>query len=95
LIPKRKKEDLEDIISAIESATGEIFDRSFTPDEEELTEETKKSAPEVSFEELPDDLNSLTVKELKSYCKNYDIDLPAKARKADIIKIINYVLEED
>ncbi len=95
LIPKRKKEDLEDIISAIESATGEIFDRSFTPDEEELTEETKKSAPEVSSEELPDDLNSLTVKELKSYCKKHEIDLPAKARKADIIKIINYVLEED
>ncbi len=91
LIPKRKKEDLEDIISAIENASGETFDRSFTPDEEDLTEETNKNAPE----ELPDDLNSLTVKELKSYCKKHDINLPAKARKADIIKIVNYVLDED
>ncbi len=95
LIPKRKKEDLEDIISAIESATGETFDRSFAPDEEDVTEETNKNAPEVFSEELPDDLNSLTVKELKSYCKKHDINLPAKARKADIIKIVNYVLDED
>jgi len=95
LIPKRKKEDLEDIISAIENATGEKFDRSFAPDEEEHTEETKKTAPEVSSEELPDDLDSLTVKELKSYCKKNEINLPAKVRKADIIKIINYVLDED
>ena len=93
LIPKRKKEDLEDIISAIENASGEKFERSFTSDEEELTEKTKKSAPEEYSKELPDDLNSLTVKELKSYCKKHEINLPAKARKADIIKIINYVLD--
>jgi len=91
LIPKRKKEDLENIISAIENASGETFDRSFAPDEEDLTEETNKNAPE----ELPDDLNSLTVKELKSYCKKHDINLPAKARKADIIRILLYVLEKD
>ncbi len=95
LIPKRKKEDLEGIISAIEDVSGEKFERSFTPDEDEFTEETKKKTPEVSSEELPDDLNSLTVKELKSYCKKHEINLPAKARKADIIKIINYVLDED
>jgi len=95
LIPKRKKEDLEGIISAIEDVSGEKFERSFTPDEEEFPEETKKKAPEVSSEELPDDLNSLTVKELKSYCKKNEINLPVKARKADIIKIINYVLDED
>jgi hypothetical protein len=95
LIPKRKKEDLEDIISAIENASGETFERSIVPDEEESTEGTKKSAPEVISEELPKDLNSLTVKELKSYCKRHEINLPAKARKADIIKIINYVLDED
>lgn len=95
LIPKRKKEDLEGIISAIEDVSGEKFERSFTPDEDEFTEETKKKTPEVSSEELPDDLNSLTVKELKSYCKKHEINLPAKARKADIIKIINYVLNED
>ena len=95
LIPKRKKEDLEDIISAIENASGEKFERSFTSDEEELTEKTKKSAPEEYSKELPDDLNSLTVKELKGYCTKHDINLPAKARKADIIKIINYVLNED
>ena len=61
LIPKRKQEDLEDIISAIENATGEKFDRSFKPDEEESIEETKENAPKVLSEELPDDLNSLTV----------------------------------
>jgi len=95
LIPKRKKEDLEDIINAIENAAGETFERSFVPDKEKSIEETKKSAPEVISEELPNDLNSLTVKELKSYCKKHEINLPAKARKADIIKIINYVLDED
>jgi Arc/MetJ-type ribon-helix-helix transcriptional regulator len=95
LIPKRKKEDLEDIISAIENASGETFERSFKPGEEEFTEETKKNTPEVSSEELPDDLNSLTVKELKSYCKKHEINLPTKARKADIIKILLYVLDED
>jgi hypothetical protein len=95
LIPKRKKEDLEDIISAIENASGETFERSFKSDEEESTEETKENAPEVFSEELPEDLNSLTVKELKSYCKKHEINLPAKARKADIIKILLYVLDED
>jgi len=95
LIPKRKKEDLEVIISAIEEVTGETFDRSFRSDEEEFTGEAKKNAPEVFSEDLPDDLNSLTVKELKSYCKKNEINLPAKARKVDIIKIINYVLDED
>ena len=95
LIPKRKKEDLEGIISAIEDVSGEKFERSFTPDEDEFTEETKKKTPEVSSEELPDDLNSLTVKELKSYCKKHEINLPRTARKADIIKIILYVLDED
>jgi hypothetical protein len=95
LIPKRKKEDLEDIISAIENASGETFERSFKSDEEESTEETKENAPEEFSEELPEDLNSLTVKELKSYCKKHEINLPAKARKADIIKILLYVLDED
>lgn len=95
LIPKRKKEDLEDIISAIENATGETFERSFKFDEKESTEETKENALEVFSEELPNDLNSLTVKELKSYCKKHDINLPAKARKADIIRILLYVLDED
>jgi len=95
LIPKRKKEDLEDIISLIENASGEKFERSFAPGEEELTEETKKIAPKVLSEELPDDLNTLTVKELKSYCKKHEINLPSTARKADIINIILYVLDED
>ncbi|GAH19650.1 unnamed protein product [marine sediment metagenome] len=95
MIPKRKKEDLEGIISAIEDVSGEKFERSFTPDEDEFTEETKKKTPEVFSEELPADLNSLTVKELKSYCKKKEINLPAKARKVDIIKIINYVLDKD
>jgi hypothetical protein len=88
LVPKRKVEDLKDIISAIEGVSGEKYERSLT--DEEL-EEIRQA--ESKFEgELPGDLNTLTVKELKSFCAKNDINLPAKARKADIIKIILYVL---
>ncbi|MFX0076082.1 MAG: hypothetical protein ACFE96_11605 [Candidatus Hermodarchaeota archaeon] len=88
LVPKRKVEDLEDIISAIEDISGEKYERSLT--DEELEEFRRE---ESKFEgELPGDLNTLTVKELKSFCEKNDINLPARARKADIIKIILYVL---
>jgi len=88
LIPKRKKEDLEDIISAIENISGEKYERTISGDvEEEVSQEGSGLVGE-----LPVDLNTLTVKELKSYCNKKDINLPSKARKADIIKIIRYVL---
>ena len=88
LIPKRKAEDLEDIISAIEGVSGEKYERTITGDEiDELSQEESKF-----IGELPGDLNTLTVKELKNFCNKNDINLPAKARKADIIKIILYVL---
>jgi len=32
---------------------------------------------------------------LKSYCKKHEINLPTKIKKAGIIKIITYVLDED
>ena len=91
LIPKRKKEDIDDIISAIEEITGEKYERSISGDEEE--DFLHKESELVG--ELPEDLNTLTVKELKTYCNKNNINLPAKARKADIIKIILYVLGND
>jgi len=35
------------------------------------------------------------VKELKAYCNKNNINLPAKALKRDIVKIILYVLGND
>ncbi|MFW9938434.1 MAG: hypothetical protein ACFFD5_12355 [Candidatus Thorarchaeota archaeon] len=84
LIPSRKKEDLEEIITAIEEVAGEKFERSI-----DLEEENDVGS------ELPEDLNTLTVKELKAFCNKNDIELPSNARKADIIKVINYVLGKD
>jgi Arc/MetJ-type ribon-helix-helix transcriptional regulator len=84
LIPSRKKEDLEEIITAIEEVAGEKFERSITLEE----------ANDIG-NELPEDLNTLTVKELKTFCNKNDIQLPNNARKSDIIKIINYVLGKD
>jgi len=91
LIPKRKKEDIEAIISAIEEITGEKYERSISGDEE--ADFLYKESELVG--ELPEDLNTLTVKELKSFCSKNTINLPVKARKADIIKIIQYVLGND
>lgn len=84
LIPSRKKEDLEEIITAIEEVAGETFERSidFNEDDDLVID-------------LPEDLNILTVKELKAFCKKNDIQLPNNARKADIIKVVNYVLGKD
>jgi len=91
LVPKRKKEDLVDIISAIEEVSGEKYEFSFDLEEEEKkTEEQKKK---IGL--LPEDLNILTVKELKAFCKKNDIHLPSSARKADIVKVIRYVLGLD
>lgn len=88
LVPKRTVEDLEDIITAIEDISGEKYERSIKDDEsEEFQEEDSKF-----IGELPGDLNTLTVKELKEFCEKNEINLPVKARKADIIKIILYVL---
>jgi len=91
LIPKRKKEDIDDIISAIEEITGEKYERSISGDGEE--DLLPKGSELVG--ELPEDLNTLTVKELKTYCNKNNINLPSNARKADIIKIIQYVLGND
>jgi len=91
LIPKRKKEDIDDIISAIEDITGEKYERSISGDGEE--DLLPKGSELVG--ELPEDLNTLTVKELKTYCNKNNINLPSNARKADIVKIIQYVLGND
>jgi hypothetical protein len=96
LIPQRKREDLEDIIKTIEQVTGETFDRSIDLDEEEeKSSKTEKKNRQEIIDILPDDLNSLTVKELKKVCAENEIDLPRNARKAEIIKIIKYILDID
>ena len=91
LIPKRKKEDIDDIISAIEEITGEKYERSISGDE--VIKDSLEKSELVG--ELPEDLNTLTVKELKAYCNKNNINLPAKVLKKDIIKIILYILGND
>ena len=91
LIPKRKEEDLDDILSAIEDISGEKYERTLTGDEEE--DILQKESEFIGA--LQGDLNSFTVKELKSFCDKNDINLPANSRKADIIKIIEYVIGND
>ncbi len=89
LIPKRKEEDLDDILSAIEDISGEKYERTLTGEEDIA----HKSSEFIG--DLPGDLNTLTVKELKALCNRNDINLPANSRKADIIKIIQYVIGND
>jgi len=94
LFPKRKKEDLEDIISAIEEVSGEKYESSINL-EGEPSEDPKDSENIISQEatqQLPDDLSNLTVKELKQFCDENDIHLPKNARKSDIIKVIKFVI---
>ncbi|MFX1587400.1 MAG: hypothetical protein ACFFC1_04525 [Promethearchaeota archaeon] len=87
IIPERKKEDLEGIIGAIEELTGEKYERSIDFEEEEKREK--------ALAELPEDLSGWTVKELKKFCNEYNIELPPNARKADIISIIKYIFAID
>ncbi|MBY9003174.1 MAG: hypothetical protein KGD73_04320 [Candidatus Lokiarchaeota archaeon] len=93
-LPKRKKEDLKDIISAIEEISGEKYESSISLEEEPSDDpkDMEKSISPEATEQLPDDLSILTVKELKQFCNDQDIHLPKNARKADIIKIINFVI---
>lgn len=86
-VPSREKVDLVDILDAIEEVTGERYELSIDLEGEGAKNEMLK--------ELPDDLNDFTVKELKGFCKRHEIDLPNNARKADIIKVIQYVLGID
>ncbi len=91
LIPKRKVEDLDDIISAIEDISGEKYERTLSGNEEDEIQQEEREF----IGKLPEDLNTLTVKELKSFCTKNDINLPPNSRKKDIIKIILYVLGSD
>jgi len=97
LLPKRKKEDLDSIISAIENISGEKYERTITGDTEDSSEEIEEIIRVNTnlIGDLPEDLNTLTVKELKQYCSKNNITIPSAARKADIIKIIQYVLGAD
>ncbi|MFW9929820.1 MAG: hypothetical protein ACFFD1_10550 [Candidatus Thorarchaeota archaeon] len=83
-IPQRTKEDLVDIIDAIEEVTGERYELSIDLEGDDAIQEM--------LDELPNELNDYTVKELKAFCKKHEIDLPNNARKADIIKVIEYIL---
>jgi len=94
LIPKRKKEDLKDIIQAIEDISGEKYEMSIDLEEDEELLESEEIREEL-LKELPEDLSDLTVKELKQFADRNEIHLPKQARKADIIRIIRYVLGLD
>lgn len=87
VIPERKKEDLEDILGAIEELTGEKLERTIDFEKEEKMKQ--------GFAKLPEDLNDWTVRELKKFCSEYEIELPSSARKADIIGVIKYVFGID
>ncbi|MHA1671855.1 MAG: Gldg family protein [Promethearchaeota archaeon] len=92
--PKRKKEDLKDIISAIEEISGEKYESSIDLEDipSEDPKDKEKIIPQEVTQQLPEDLSSLTVKELKQFCKKQDIHLPKNARKNDIIKVIKFVI---
>lgn len=94
LIPKRKREDLKDIIQAIEEVSGEKYEISIDLEEDEESLEPEEIREEL-IKELPEDLSELTVKELKKFADRNEIHLPKQARKADIIRIIRYVLGLD
>ena len=94
LIPKRKKEDLKDIIQAIEEISGEKYEISIDLEEEDESLESGEIREEI-LRNLPEDLSDLTVKELKEFADRNEIHLPKQARKADIIRIIRYVLGLD
>jgi Arc/MetJ-type ribon-helix-helix transcriptional regulator len=94
LIPRRKKEDLKDIIQAIEDVSGEKYEISIDLEEDEELLESEEIREEL-IKELPEDLSELTVKELKKFADRNEIHLPKQARKADIIRIIRYVLGLD
>lgn len=83
VIPERSKEDLEDILGAIEDLTGEKLDRTIDFEKEEKMKQ--------GLAKLPEDLNDWTVRELKKFCSEYEIELPSNARKADIIDVIKFV----
>ncbi len=92
--PKRKKEDLKNIKQAIEEVSGEKYESSINLEEEspEYPKDTEKIVPQEAIQQLPDDLSSLTVKELKEFCKDQDIHLPRNPKKAEIIKVIKFVI---
>ncbi|MFX1235168.1 MAG: hypothetical protein ACFFBY_11525 [Promethearchaeota archaeon] len=83
VIPERSKEDLEDILGAIEDLTGEKLERTIDFKKEEKMKQ--------GLAKLPEDLNDWTVRELKKFCSEYEIELPSNARKADIIDVIKFV----
>jgi Arc/MetJ-type ribon-helix-helix transcriptional regulator len=94
LIPKRKKGDLKDIIQAIEEVSGEKYEISIDLEDDEESLESGEIREEI-LKNLPENLSDLTVKELKEFANRNEIRLPKQARKADIIRIIRYVLGLD
>jgi len=89
-VPERRIESLQDIMSELSDITGEKYELSIDVEDEGNDQPDEKTTK--LFDELPEDLTSLTVKELKTFCKKHDIELPNNARKAVIIEKINYIL---
>lgn len=59
----------------------------------EIQEEANESKEETA--EKPEDLSKWTVADLKQFCQDNDIELPAKATKAEILDIIMNEGEEE
>ena len=78
----------KNIIEAIE-----ILKETGRSSKENNTEQSKEEQNTEQTSE-PVDLDHMTVKELKKYSSNHDIDLPSNARKADIVKTIKDAEEE-
>jgi hypothetical protein len=86
-------DDENSIVEAVEVL--EITDVSTEISKKPKTSENKPEK-EVSIEETPEtniDYNSMTVKDLKNYADEHNIELPSSARKAEIINIIKEIVD--
>ena len=55
----------------------------------------QKSAPQTEKKDSKLDYNKWTVKDLKQYCQEHDIEIPSWYKKADIIKLIKHGPTQD
>jgi large subunit ribosomal protein L32e len=78
ILEKAKELDIR-ILNPGEKELVDVFEELVTEDEEEL--------PEEGYEE-DIDLESMTKKDLTAYAKEIGIKVPSRARKADIIELI-------
>ncbi|MHA1195721.1 MAG: hypothetical protein ACTSRH_06985 [Promethearchaeota archaeon] len=90
-VPIGNSINLDEILKAIENV---MEGKEGSPESDNVQEEDLERAKEIKemLEKLPQDLNSLTVKQLKAFCKKHEIALPRNAKKSEIIDTLKYVL---